>query len=161
MMQHSSTISFFICLLCSSIYASNNWSDFDANDIYPNVDTSNCAFPFTYQNQVYNNMTNDGDNGKFPWCSLTSDYMGLFTYTYDFRKTTLQCLPQFAVNGKNYTEPAYLSRVAQYKQCKSNNSKYLYMNCIECHLNFTGKPLRRMDTCDPQYSALSDYHTMW
>lgn len=154
-------IHLLIMLFCSSIYASNDWSTFEAYNIYPLTDKSNCVFPFTYKDKEYNDCTTDGDNGNLPWCSLTKDYQGLFTYCYDFWKSTLQCLPSFTINGKTYTKCDFLSRTMPYKQCKTNDTTVKYRYCIEEHLKKTGKPLKKLDSCDPAYKKLSPMHTMW
>ncbi|CAF2085266.1 unnamed protein product [Rotaria magnacalcarata] len=149
-----------IYLFCSSIYASNDWSHFEARNIYPAVDKSNCVFPFTYKNQVYNDCTTDGDNGNLPWCSLTSTYQGMGTYCYDFWNSSLQCLPKFTINGKTYNKCDFLSRTATYKQCKTNNTAVPYRYCIEQHLKKSAVGLNRLNSCDPTYKSLSSLHTM-
>ncbi|CAF1092552.1 unnamed protein product [Rotaria sp. Silwood1] len=152
-------ISLLIYLFWSSIYASNDWSTFEARDIYPAVDKSDCVFPFKYNNTLYNDCTTDGNNGDLPWCSLTSDYQGLFTYCYDFWKSTLECVIPFSINGKNFDKCDYLSKIAPYKQCKTNHPKIKYRYCIEEHVKKSGKPLMRLSTCDPAYKNLSPFHT--
>ncbi|CAF2892895.1 unnamed protein product [Rotaria sp. Silwood2] len=148
-----------VYLFCSSIYASNDWSTYEASDRFPYTDKSNCVFPFTYKNIVYNDCTTDGDNGDLPWCSLTESYQGVFTYCYNFWNSSLQCLPSFTVNGITYTKCDYLSRVAPYKQCKTNHPTIKYRYCIEEHVKKSGKRLFRPATCDPAYKALSSLHT--
>ncbi|CAF3279487.1 unnamed protein product [Rotaria socialis] len=148
-----------IYLFCSSIYASNDWSQFEAHDIYPVADKSNCVFPFTYKDKVYNDCTTDGDNGNLPWCSLTSTYQGIGTYCYNFWNSTLQCLPKFTINGKTYTQCDYLSKTAMYKQCKTNNSAAPYRYCIEDIFTKSGRSLNQVSSCDPAYKALSPFHT--
>ena len=154
-------ITFLVCLVASSTLASNDWADFNATDIYPKYDTSNCQFPFTYKGKTYTNCTTDGDNGYRPWCSLTPDYVGLFTYCYDFWQSTLQCVFPFTLNGKSFDSCAVLSRTSTYQQCRSNNPKYPFRYCIEQYVKKTGKPLLHTGDCDPAYKALAPDHTKW
>ncbi|CAF0769270.1 unnamed protein product [Rotaria sordida] len=154
------TINLLIYLFCSSVYALNDWSKFTARDIYPNVDKTNCVFPFTYRDTPYKDCTTDGDNGDTPWCALIPDYQGLFTYCYDFWNSKLTCLPKFSINGKEFDKCDYLSKGALYKQCKTNHTKFIYRNCIEEYVKKSGKPLVHPNTCDPAYKNLSSVHTM-
>ena len=154
-------VAFLLCLVGSAVFASNDWKDFEANDIYPKYDISNCKFPFTYNKKTYNNCTTDGDNGNRPWCALTSDYVGLFTYCYDFWQSSLQCVFPFFVNGKKYDKCDFLSRTSKYKQCRSNNGAYTFRYCIEEHVSKKGNPLLNSNTCNTSYFSLSDDHSKW
>ncbi|CAF4516478.1 unnamed protein product, partial [Rotaria sp. Silwood2] len=138
-------------IFCSSIYASNDWLTFEAHNIYPIADKLNCVFPFVYKNKIYNDCTTDGDNGNIPWCSLTTEYQGLFTYCYDFWNSTLKCLPSFKVYGRTFTKCDYLTSNTKYKQCKTNNSDVPYRYCIEDHIVKTLKPLYHLNACHPAY----------
>jgi hypothetical protein len=126
------------------------------------MDKSNCVFPFTYEGKTYNDCTTDGDNGDILWCSLTSDYQGILTYCYDFRKTTLQCLLPFKMpNGKTYTGCDYLSPTQLYKQCRTNNSAIPYRYCTDA-LSSTGPIiLKRNPNCNRSYSNLAYDHSIW
>ncbi|CAF2740548.1 unnamed protein product [Rotaria sp. Silwood2] len=148
-------------MFCSPINASNDWSTFEARDIYPIAEKCNCVFPFIYQNNVYNDCTTDGYNGNIPWCSLTTEYQGLFTYCYDFWNSTLKCLPSFKVYGRTFTKCDYLTSNTKYKQCKTNNSDVPYRYCIEDHIVKTLKPLYHLNACHPAYKKLYSFHSMW
>ena len=155
-------ITFLVCLISSSTFASNDWEEFDAHDIYPKYDTTNCVLPFTYKGNTYTNCTTDGDNGNRPWCSLTSDYVGLFTYCYDFWQTSLECELPFTMNTITYDKPDFLSkRKPSYKQCRAKGGKYRFRYAIEEHLKKSNKPLLHTSTCDAAYRSLSEYHTKW
>ena len=155
-------ITFLVCLISiSSIYASNNWEDFDGNSIYPKYNTSNCKFPFEYKGKNYTNCTTDGDNGNRPWCSLSHKYVGLFTYCYDFWDSSLKCQLPFTLNSKTYEKCDFLSRTSPYKQCRSNNPDYRFRFCIEEHIKRSDKPLLHTGTCDSAYRSMSEYHSKW
>ena len=154
-------VAFLLCLASSSVLSSNDWADFDANDIYPKYDTSNCKFPFTYNKKTYTNCTTDGDNGNRPWCSLTSNYEGLFTYCYDFWQSTLQCVFPFTFNGRTFNKCDPLSRTSRYNRCRSNNANYPLRFCFEDHVKKSGRPLLHQSTCNTSYLQLSDVHTKW
>ncbi|CAF4838481.1 unnamed protein product, partial [Rotaria sp. Silwood2] len=124
-------------------------------------DKLNCVFPFVYKNKIYNDCTTDGDNIDMPWCSLTIEYQGLFTYCYDFWNSTVKCLLSFTANGRNFTKCDYLSTKAKYKQCKTDNSVVPYRYCIEDHIIKTGKPLYHRNVCHPAYRKLYPFHSMW
>jgi hypothetical protein len=149
-----------IFFLCSSFFV-NVWSQ-DIATLYPVMDKSNCVFPFTYGGKTYNDCTTDGDNGDIPWCSLTSDYQGILTYCYDFRKTILQCLPTFKMpNGKTYTGCDYLSLTQLYKQCRTNNSDVTYRYCTDALSSTAPIALKRNPNCDRSYANLAHHHSMW
>ena len=154
-------VAFLLCLAGSSVFASNDWKDFEATDIYPKYDTSNCKFPFTYNKKTYTNCTTDGDNGNRPWCSLTSDYVGLFTYCYDFWQSSLQCVFPFTVNGRRFDKCDFLSRTSRYKQCRSNNPAYTFRFCIEEHVSKSGKALLNPSGCNTSFVSMSNDHSKW
>jgi len=111
---------------------------------------------------LYTGCTTDGDNGDIPWCALTPDYYGLGTYCVDFQNTTLKCLPSFTMpDGKVYTKCDYLSATAVYKQCKTSHPVIKYRYCTDALDNPIKQALTRRSDCDPAYSKLSNYHTMW
>jgi hypothetical protein len=154
-------ITFLVCLFSVSVFGSNDVADFDAYDIYPKYDLLSCAFPFSYKGKSYPNCTTDGDNGNRPWCSLTSNYVGLLTYCYNFWESSLKCSFPFTLNSKNYTSCDYLSRTSKYKQCKTDNPKYRFRYCIEEHVKRSGKSLLHTGDCDPAYRTMSEYHSKW
>lgn len=150
-----------IFFLCSSMFV-NVWSQSDIPDLYPVMDKSSCAFPFTYNGKKYTDCTTDGDNGDILWCSLTNDYAGLITYCYDFRKTTLQCVPSFTMpNGKNYTGCALLSPTQLYQQCKTNNTDVKYRYCTPALSSTGSETIKRNPNCDQKYASLAYNHTIW
>ena len=154
-------ITFLVCLVATSTWASNKWEDFDATDIYPKYNTSHCKFPFTYKSKSYDNCTTDGDNGDRPWCSLTDDYIGLFGYCYDFWQSPLQCVFPFTLNNVTYDKCAILSRFSKYKQCRSNNDNYRYRYCFEEYVTKSGRPLLHENDCNATYKSLSPHHSKW
>ena len=130
--------------------------------LYPITRKTDCQFPFTYRGKPYSDCTTDGDNGKIPWCSLTSDYNGLITYCFDFRTTTLECLANFTMpNGKTFTSCTKLSTTARYNQCQTNNATVKYRYCTDAHSSREILPLEHRSKCDPAYANLSKDHTMW
>lgn len=132
------------------------------SNMYPSPWKSDCHFPFTYRGKAYTDCTTDGDNGNIPWCSLTPDYKGLITYCFDFRNTTIQCLPSFTMpNGKTYTSCAFLSATAKYRQCQTNNPAVKYRFCTDAMSSPEKPPLDRHSDCDPAYASLAKDHTMW
>jgi hypothetical protein len=154
-------ITFLVCLVATSTWASNDWADFNGNDIYPKYDTSNCKFPFTYKGKSYNNCTTDGDNGDRPWCSLTDEYAGLFTYCYNFWESSLQCVFPFTLNGKVFEKCDFLSRTSKYKQCRSNNDAYRFRFCMEEHVKKSDTRLLRGNDCVEPFKSMSPFHSKW
>ena len=158
-MLHQFIVSFSIVLICFSFYPERVLAG-DYTNIYQ-FDTSNCQFPFNYNGKTYNNCTTDGDNGDTLWCSLTTDYIGQFTYCYNFFNTSLTCAPTYTVNGKTYSGCNLLSRSATYKQCKSTNSDYPTIYCPSAQKPTTKAIKGRRTSCDPKYKSISDVHTKW
>ena len=160
-MNRRLVIALLLCIISSSLFASNDWKDFEANDIYPRYDTANCVFPFVYNKKTYTNCTTDGENSNRPWCALTSEYVGLFTYCYDFWQSSLQCVFPFTVNGKKFDKCQFLSKTSKYKQCRTNNAAYPFRFCIEEHVSKSGRPLLNPSGCNTSYLALSNVHSKW
>lgn len=150
-------IVFLLCFFHLDMIYSQNIAS-----MYPVSRTSDCQFPFTYRGKSYTTCTTDGDNGNIPWCSLTSDYKGLITYCFDFRTTTLDCLPKFTMpGGKEFTSCTFLSATARYRQCQTNNGTVKYRFCTDAHTSAQIQPLDRRAQCDPAYANLAKDHTMW
>ena len=148
-------------LIITNVLASNNWNDFQANDIYSKYDLTDCVFPFNYNGTTYTNCTTDGDNGKRPWCSLTANYIGHFKYCYNFWQSSLTCLPEYVMVTKTYYGCAFLSPKAQFQQCRTGNSNYTFKYCIESHLSQPTSPMYHPSTCNSIYTAISPQHTKW
>lgn len=151
-------LGFFLC----SLNFATVFSQSDTASIYPFPWKADCAFPFNYKDKVYHDCTVDGDNGDIAWCSMTQDYKGLITYCYDFRNTTIQCLPSFTMpNGKTFTSCDFLSTTAKYKQCKTNHPVVKYRYCTDALSSKSAVSFKRRDDCDQAYAKLAVDHTMW
>ncbi|CAF1050023.1 unnamed protein product [Adineta ricciae] len=150
-------VSVSIVLICFSFYAERVLAANYAS-VYP-FDTSNCQFPFNYNGKTYNNCTTDGDNGNTLWCSLTTDYIGQFTYCYDFFKPSLECSSSFQVNGKTFTGCSLLSKSAAYKQCKTNNTDFPTIYCPDAKKPTTKTIKGRRTNCEQKFKSISDVHT--
>lgn len=143
-----------------SVAAQVNLTRFPAHKFYA-INKKDCVFPFRFRGKEYNDCTNDGDNGPIPWCSLTTEYKGLTTYCYDFRRTNLTCASTYLLNRKIYFGCAQWSKSSLHRQCKTNNSNQPNMYCLNA-VNTTDIILpHRRRPCDMRYLALSEYHTMW
>ncbi|CAF1409273.1 unnamed protein product [Adineta steineri] len=152
-------VSFLIVLACASIYADNDWSQFPDSDKY-GIDKTGCVFPFTYLGKTYNDCTNDGSNGDWPWCSFDDVYAGYFRYCYDFRNTTFTCSHDpYTVNQKSFTGCAKWTTSAAYEKCKTADGVTIF--CPGALDKPKSKHRNgRLPKCDPAYSALSPNHTM-
>jgi len=154
-------IIFLIFLFCSLIPVSVGAS-YPNSDVLRYFNSLSCAKNFTYLNNLYNNCTTDGNNGDYPWCSCTPNYIGIGTYCVDFQNTTLQCLPSFTMpDGKVYTKPAILSSTAIYQQCKTSHPVIKYRYFTDGHQNLSKEVLPRRNDCDSAYKNLAKDHTMW
>lgn len=74
---------------------------------YKEKDESGCEFPFKYNGKSYSKCTKGVE--KFPWCSYTKEFIGVWKYCYDMKKTIWEC------KGK-----CEKYRGDEYPSCKSN-----------------------------------------
>lgn len=156
-------IIFLVFFVGLSIADVDDWSNYEGADIYPLPERRDCIFPFQYGGNNYSDCTiADGNNGDIPWCSLTYEYQGLITYCYDFRNTTIQCLPTFTMpNGKTYQSCDYLAPGALFKQCKTNHPTIKYRYCTDALSSPYQKSVQRKANCSKIYTDLAQDHTMW
>ncbi|UJR23917.1 hypothetical protein I4U23_026889 [Adineta vaga] len=150
-------VSISVVIICLSIYPKTIAADL--NSVYP-TDYSDCEFPFNYKGKTYTNCTTDGDNGNIAWCSLTTNYIGMFTYCYDFTNTTLDCRSSYKVNGKDYSGCNLLSKSAKYKQCKTDNPDFPTIYCPDVQQDAKKKFKKRRRECEKKYKDISKDHTM-
>jgi hypothetical protein len=100
--------------------------------------------------------------GEIPWCAVKQSNQSIYTYCFDFRKTTLQCLPSYTMpNKQTYTGCAYLSSSAKYQQCKTNNPLYPFRYCTNALSSSTVQPVQRIPNCNPPYANLAQDHSIW
>jgi hypothetical protein len=149
-------ISCLMLLACVSIYAVTGPYD----DMY-DIDRSKCKFPFNYNGKTYTDCTTEGSNGDIPWCSVETDYAGVFAYCYRMDKPKVPCLSSYTVNGKPYQGCAKLTKTAPYLQCKTSNSKYSTIYCPNTTTDAVDKGLTKNRDCDSDYAKKSPDHTMW
>ena len=156
-------IIFFYCFICSSIYGFGFGFRGEEWGPYSKTISTDCVFPFTFKNKSYSDCTiADGSNQYVPWCSITADYQGLFTYCIDYRNSSLVCLPKYTFNGKEYKGCVLLTNTSRYKQCQTNDPNNRYRYCVEEEIPETApKPLINRKDCDPKYKDLAPTHTMW
>ncbi|CAF1386082.1 unnamed protein product [Adineta steineri] len=151
-------VSFLVVLACASIYADTDWSQFPDSDKF-GIDRSECAFPFTYLGNTYNDCTNNGTNSDYPWCSFDETYIGYFKYCYDFRDSTLKCNETYTVNRKSFSGCAKWTASSPFQQCKTFDGTTIY--CPPAlDKPKSNYPNGRLPNCDPAYQALSPNHTM-
>lgn len=113
------------------------------------TDTSKCVFPFEYNGKTYNECI--FEESKYPWCSLTSRFKGVWQYCQDMTITDWKC----DANSKCEAGTAFANNLP-YPQCIANNGESRFYCDIKRSLDLSKKPVGQ---CSEDYRNISALHT--